>query len=123
MIIDMLEAVSMMLGLSLGEKREPEDPNVKCAQLMLNKIIEGMKRDEFIPQLIQRDLSVRITPPKVKPPKSDQYAIVPNDDGSIKEILDPSGFKAIEGRIELDGVEYTFAEVIGKKFQSGRIIG
>jgi hypothetical protein len=115
MVIDMLEAVKEMLN-------DSKETKVNCAEIMLGKIIEGMKRTSYRIE----ELEVKIPPPtpqgKVRPPKSDQYAIVPNDDGSIREILDPSGAPAKEGMIELDGKEYTFQEAIGKKFQSGRIL-
>lgn len=119
MIIDMLEAVSEMLGLSLIEKREANDPNVICAKLMLDKIIQGMKKDGFSIRSAKEDPEVKLNPPnKIKTPKEDQYAIVLNDDRTIREI---QGYP-LDGKIKLDGVIMSHLDAIGKTFQQGELV-
>lgn len=121
MIIDMLEAVSEMLNGAEFDKVK-----VQCARVILIKIIEGMKRNDK-PVIVSYNYEIRnqeevkITPPKREKiqPQQDQFAIVPNDDGSIKDIIGMDD----EGKIELDGVLYTKKEAIGKKFQTGKVIG
>lgn len=109
MVIDMLEAISDMLNQS-------EEVKVQCAKLMLDKIISGLVKN---PEEVEKEL--KFNPPQNKKkviPQQDQIAIVPNDDGTIKDIIGMDD----DGKIELDGVVYTRKEAIGRKFQNGRIL-
>lgn len=111
----MLEAVSNMLDKGQGTfEIIAYHSKIDCAKIMLDKIIESLKKD---PNALEQEL--KITPPKRKSTQNnDQVAIVPNDDGSIKDIIGMDD----DGKIELDGKVYTKKEAIGRKFQHGRVL-
>lgn len=119
MIIDMLEAISEMIN-------DANEDKVACAKIMLDRIIEGMKREKEGSIIVayndhlKETLDVKIQPPKKKiiPPNAEQYPIILNDDKTIREI---QGLP-LDAMVELDGIAMTYQDAIGKTFQTGKIL-
>lgn len=118
MVINMLEAVHEMLEEDLKINM---NVSVKCANIMLGKIIDGMKNnsESQTKQVIMIHTQEEKAPQrKIKPPRQDQYAIVLNDDKTIREI---QGYP-LEGLVKLDGKIMSHQNAIGKTFLTGELV-
>lgn len=124
MVIKMLEAVSDMLHF------EGEIPleRVECARIMLDKIIEGMQFKEEL-HLVSHDLGVIDPPNKPTPPKKHtptplpegQYQIEMSADFTIAAIKGNPPL-APDAQIELDGKVVAYKDVIGKAYNTVKIL-
>ena len=136
MVIKMLQAVSEMLeGDEVNGNASAEA--VRCAKLMLDKVIEGMideeKSNAPIPlsdPTIHTDITGKVIPEQHKPAnektaaeklraKLDEKAVqIVVDHGKITEVKNALP----DTKIELDGKVYTPAECVGKSFEKGRVL-
>lgn len=125
MVIQMLEAVSEMLNLSLEERRESINTNVKCAKLMLDKIIEGMRplNIESLEPITSITPKLKVSPQKR--PKDKVEIIADDHPMGGKMIKDIKGMEPGE-MMEIDDgggwVKMSWEKAIGKKFISGRVL-
>jgi hypothetical protein len=124
MVIDMLEAVYQMLDF---DKSAPSIEKVECSRIILAKVIEGMKRENYV--IKESNAPVEVNPIKkktpnnappitVSPPRDGEYPIVLNDDKTIREI---QGLP-FDALVELDGIQMTHKDAIGMTFTTGRIL-
>ena len=111
MIIPMLEAISSMM-------KDTKETEVKCAKIMLDKVIEGMK-DKHIPT-VEIPTLIDTTPRQVLPPKlkKDDYQIIVDKNQKIVSIKN----LPLDAKVELDGVVMTHQESLGKTFVSGKVL-
>jgi hypothetical protein len=139
MIINMLEAVSAMLKMEATTQASTE--RVKCAKLMLDKIIEGMKEDTptamgykgglVVPNLPHHipQPNPPIPPEKAQPEtgKKPERHDVPHPKEPSIEVDEHRTITKVHNAlpdtmIELDGKKYTPTQVIGMTFQKGKIL-
>lgn len=124
MYVKMLEAVSEMLKMPVASTICTE--RVKCAKLMLDKIIEGMQGDPSCStptkQTKEQINAVATTasppkPPVKRTPKEDEVEIMV-DAGIIKSIKNAKD----DTMIQLDGIAYPWLKAIGRNFSEGKIL-
>ena len=119
MIIDMLTGVSEML-------RDTKEVEVKCAKIMLDKIIDGMLKENIT--VVDTTPKKASPKPKPQPGQVELEMQAAEGKGEYRIIVDSQKrIKEIEGAmdttmVELDGVPMTVKEAIGKTFVSGRIL-
>ena len=122
----MLEAVSEML-VDDSSSAEIYCMKVTCAKTLLDKIIEGMKPTDYAVDVTIPE--VEMTPTKPNPPK--QHIPPPIPDGQYQIEMNPDfTLRAINGTpplpldapIELDGRATTYKNVIGKAYNTIKIL-
>lgn len=124
MEIKLLEAISQMISIS-------KEPEVKCAKIMLDKIIEGMKpvatmdTDNVYPPVMQPTMKAKEKDYLKDVGVGDTYFPVINTDNKNKFvkliIQEPDGNKMDAPDnflVILDGVSMTIAEARGKEVKS-----
>ena len=111
MLVPMLEAIAEML-------KDTKETEVKCAKIMLDKVIEGMKEKEapFGLQPHPDVPSIRDIQKRTVKKEGDVQIVV--EHGKITNVLNARE----DTRIELDGKEYGWQETIGKSFSTGRVV-
>lgn len=105
MLLSMLEAISEML-------KDTKETEVKCAKIMLDKVIVGMSN---------KSTEALLTPEpiKIKSPKpSDKIELIMSANNTIADIR---GAKD-DTIVELDGKQMPWKEAIDKSFSNGRIV-
>ena len=123
-----LESISDML--EEGLKDTPDKPagdlgvllaHIKCAKALLDKTIQGMRRDELDVPSVQ-DIP-RLEPRKTAPKEGEiQYALEV-ENGILKKVSYPSGEElGAEVMLELDGFAFSYKEAKGRSFQNGRVL-
>ena len=115
MIKNMLEAVSEMLA---GEPEGVDQQSVRCAKIMLDKIIAGLNKSENF-------YSEPFKDPIQLPPKDKKY--VSHNADNVKVVVEHGIIKNIENasddtKLELDGKIYPWKECIGKSFVQGKVV-
>ena len=125
----MLEAVSMMLDFNKEIYMNVPAERVECAKIMLDKIIEGMKPRETFFDIENKEIDVLPLPKAPNPPK--QHIPPPIPDGQYQIEMNPDfTLRAINGTpplsldapIELDGRVTTYKDVIGKAYNTIKIL-
>ena len=134
MYIKMLKAVSEMLeGDSLNDYKQWET-QVRCAKLMLDKIIEGM--DEGVPKILTKDRIANVQIPTTQPGQMIEVdknlnPIPQKDTPPVKEVsLEVNDKRRIvkvhnatpTTVVELDGKKYSPTQVVGMTFTKGKIL-
>lgn len=122
MIISMLQGVSEML-------KDTKEVEVKCAKIMLDKIIDGMCREDVkvvsSPTSPQKDKPKQGHQPPPQESNEPEY-IVAVENGILLGIKyqGESGVEEAEFdlAIEVDGKITTYGAAKGNKFTSGRIL-
>jgi len=129
MVVEMLEAVSEMMSLKNDDDAVKAMERVRCAKMMLDKIIAGMKKETLLsekPQIHtlnveehQGTLRKAEVPLNAKPAKSLESNVkIVVDKGKITSVLNATD----DTKLELDGKVYPWTECIGKAFQTGRVL-
>ena len=129
MVVNMLKAVSQMLGHDSTMEAVSFRARVSCAKTMLDEIIKGLTHEPkelyFGPKESVDITPMLIPPSKEEPPKppkkvipQDKRQIVVGDSGRITSIRN----YPLDGKIELDGRIMTHKDAIGKKFNNGRFV-
>lgn len=118
---EILKAVSEMLKIgSMG--LEEFKVQVKCAKIVLDKIIEGMEGIKPIPPTgnfpLETIRPMRNYPNVTETKHSSNFRIIVNDVGKIERI---DGLP-LDGLVELDGKKMTHTQSIGKTFTHGKIL-
>ncbi len=135
MIESILSAISEMLtevevvGTPSSQTSVALIERVKCAKIMLDKVIEGMrKREEVATEYNwnaewksakpEGKIKIRETEPIEKIKEKGEYKIVVDGQNRIVRIdnLPPDAF------VELDGVAMIHQAAIGKTFTSGKVL-
>ena len=133
MVIPMLEAVSEMLNDD-ASSAELFMTKVQCAKTLLDKIIEGMQTSQMIstrlsskPQVDIEDIEeipTKPNPPKqhIPPPIPEgQYQIEMNPDFTLRAINGTPPLP-LDAPIELDGRVTVYKDVIGKAYNTIKIL-
>lgn len=115
----MLQAISEML-------KDTKETKVKCAKIMLDKIIEGRVIQDASPESLEDNIPSRKSQKVTSPKSNEPEYIVAVDQGILLSIKYQTE-KGIEEApddlaIEVDGKITTYESAKGKKFQSGRVI-
>lgn len=127
MIINMLEAVSAMLEIPDTEKVLIGYEKVKCAKIMLDKIIEGMKKDKSLDNSYGKIVDVaRLTPIEEAKPNPTSAKRMPKQD-EVEIMVDAGIIQSIKNAkddtmIELDGKALPWRKAIGMSFSKGKIL-
>ena len=126
MIKVMLEAVSDMLKPG-GEDFKEFRTRVSCAKTILDKVIEGLPKEEGIVQIpsvfapdikVPQSVTESTSKPELKGPVDGKYKIVKDDNNKLVKI---EGLP-LDAKVELDGKVMTHMQARGTKFISGRIL-
>jgi hypothetical protein len=110
MTIEMLEAISDMM-------KETKEIECKCAKVMLDKVITGLKKQHTtLSTIAPIKGSAKVTDNVVG--DNQQYQVIV---GSMQELIEIKGL-GLEEIVEIDGKHMTYEQAIGKNFSSGRIV-
>ena len=123
MVIQMLEAVSEMLNDD-ASSAELFMTKVQCAKTLLDKIIEGMNPDTALFQPVEVATPAAPIPPKKHIPPAlpeGQYQIEMSADFTIAAIKGNPPL-APDAQIELDGKVVAYKDVIGKAYNTVKIL-
>lgn len=117
MTTNMLQAISKMLEQQGTFEVVAFKERVKCAKLMLDKIIEGLNQDSAsIPcdvELVKGEFPPSKEPePKPKSQHQGQYQVVVDADQKLSKI---NGLP-LDTQIIVDGKKMTYQQAIGKTF-------
>lgn len=122
----MLEAVSLMLEFKDTDEQMRTYEKIKCAKIMLDKIIEGMKDKPLkrvivgggrTPEEAETNMKEVIPKPKKALPKAGEVEICV-DHGIIQSIKNAEEATMIQ----LDGKAYPWKTAVGMSFTEGKVL-
>jgi len=130
MVLNMLKAVSKMLELSDSDTLEVVDVKVRCAQTMLDQIIQGMIDEAKVITTVPLEIIKSPTadvPIQPQPTTSTLPEKRAAKAGEVEIMVDAGKIKSIKNAqddtmIQLDGIAYPWKRAIGRSFSEGKIL-
>ena len=114
MTTKMLQAISQMLEHQGTTEISAFKERVKCAKLMLDKIIEGLNGATPDTVIHTSPIKEPTAPPKHKPQHQGQYKVIVDTNQKLSKI---EGLP-LDAKIVVDGKAMTHQQALGKTFNA-----